>query len=107
MVLSLLSILTINYSTAQILPIKKPELSTEETQKKLLVDVLKPLPKPIKKKEIDEKKEIIVKKVKEQSGLLLPKKKPIIAGSVVVKNIKESKYFSKKTLNLQKRQFLK
>ena len=56
MVLSLLSILTINYSTAQILPIKKPELSTEETQKKLLVDVLKPLPKPIKKKKLRKKK---------------------------------------------------
>ena len=103
MVLSLLSILTINFSSAQILPLKKPKLSTEETQKKLLVDVLKPLPKPIKKKEIEEKKEIIVKKVKEQSGLLLPKKKPIIAGSVDVKNIKESKYFSKKDFKLAKK----
>ena len=103
MVLFLLSISTINFSSAQILPIKKPELSTEETQKKLLVDVLKPLPKPIKKKEIEEKKEIIVKKVKEQSGLLLPKKKPIIAGSVDVKNIKESKYFSKKDFKLAKK----
>ena len=103
MVLFSLSILTINYSSAQILPIKKPELSTEETEKKLLVDVLKPLPKPIKKKEIEEKKEIIVKKVKEQSGLLLPKKKPIIAGSVNVKNIKESKYFSKKDFKLAKK----
>ena len=72
MILSLLSILTINFSSAQILPLKKPKLSTEETQKKLLVDFLKPLPKPIKKKEIEKKKEIIVKKVKEQSGLLLP-----------------------------------
>ena len=103
MILSLLSILTINFSSAQILPLKKPKLSTEETQKKLLVDVLKPLPKPIKKKEIEEKKEIIVKKVKEQSGLLLPKKKPIIAGSVNVKNIKESKYFSKKDFKLAKK----
>ena len=77
--MSLLSILTINFSSAQILPLKKPVLSTEETRKKLLVDVLKPLPKPIKKKEIEEKKEIIVKKVKEQSGLLLPKKKPVIS----------------------------
>ena len=103
MVLSLLSILTINFSSAQILPLKKPKLSTEETQKKLLVDFLKPLPKPIKKKEIEKKKEIIVKKVKEQSGLLLPKKKPIIAGSVDVKNIKESKYFSKKDFKLAKK----
>ena len=103
MVLFLLSISTINFSSAQILPLKKPKLSTEETQKKLLVDVLKPLPKPIKKKEIEEKKEIIVKKVKEQSGLLLPKKKPIIAGSVDVKNIKESKYFSKKDFKLAKK----
>ena len=102
-VLSLLSILTINFSSAQILPLKKPKLSTEETQKKLLVDVLKPLPKPIKKKEIEKKKEIIVKKVKEQSGLLLPKKKPIIAGSVDVKNIKVSKYFSKKDFKLAKK----
>ena len=55
MVLSLLSILTINFSSAQILPLKKPKLSMEDS-KKLLVDVLKPPPKPIKKKEIEKKK---------------------------------------------------
>ena len=34
---------------AEIIPLKKPTQTKEEEEKKLLVDVLKPLPKPIKK----------------------------------------------------------
>ena len=63
-ILSLFSILTLNSSLAEILPLKKPTLSKEETKKKLLVDILKPLPKPIKKTKIKAKEEIIVKKRK-------------------------------------------
>ena len=48
-----------NIALSEIIPLKKPSQSKEETQKKLLVDVLKPLPKPIEKtetKKIEEKK---------------------------------------------------
>mgnify|MGYP001321937620 CR=1 FL=1 len=73
---------------SEIIPLKKPTQSKEETQKKLLVDVLKPLPKPIEKsvtKTIEEK--VIVKKEKKK-GLILPKKKPLIAGSENIKEVK-------------------
>ena len=39
----------INLSIADIIPIKKPIQTKEDTQKKLLIDVIRPLPKPIKK----------------------------------------------------------
>ena len=44
----------INYTnifSSEVIPIKKPAQTKEETQKKLLIDVLKPLPKPLKKTE--------------------------------------------------------
>ncbi len=72
---------TFNSVAAEIIPIKKPAQTKEEKQKKLLVDVLRPLPKPILKKETkSEKKEIELKKPK-IAGIILPKKKPIIAGT--------------------------
>ena len=90
-----------NLAISEIIPLKKPIQTKEETQKKLLIDVLKPLPKPIKKTEtkIEEKEVTVVKKSK--SDLILPKKKPLIAGSKKnTKNIKISKYYSKKDFNL-------
>ena len=64
-----------NFAHSEIIPLKKPVQTKEEKQKKLLIDVLRPLPKPVAKteKEIDEK-EVLVKKEK-KSGLILPKKK--------------------------------
>ena len=88
---------------SEIIPVKKPILTNEETQKKLLVDILKPLPKPIKK--IDKKnveKEIIVLK-KKISGLILPKKKPLIAGSKKIADVKISKYYNKKDFSIAKK----
>ena len=38
-----------NIAISDIIPLIKPSQTTEETEKKLLIDVLKPLPKPIKK----------------------------------------------------------
>ena len=40
-----------NFVLSEIIPLKKPTQSKEVTQKKLLIDILKPLPKPIKKTE--------------------------------------------------------
>ena len=50
---------------SEIFPLKKPIQTKEETEKKLLIDTLRPLPKPLKItkiKEIEEK--VVVKKKK-------------------------------------------
>ena len=91
---------TNNFVFSEIIPLKKPVQTKEETQKKLLIDVLKPLPKPIIESEIKSvEKETIVKKEK-KIEFILPKKKPLIAGSKKAKEIKISKYYSKKDFNL-------
>ena len=89
-----------NIAISDIIPLIKPSQTTEETEKKLLIDVLKPLPKPIKKtqeKKI-EKEDIAKQDIK--INFLLPKKKPLIAGSEKPKNIKISKYYNKKDFSL-------
>ena len=66
---------------ADIIPLKKPLQSKEEKEQKLLIDVLKPLTKPIKEtvnKEIEKKTVVQKQKI---NGLILPKKKPLIAGT--------------------------
>ncbi|MDC3090122.1 lytic transglycosylase domain-containing protein [Candidatus Pelagibacter sp.] len=93
-----------NFVLSDIIPLKKPSQTKEETQKKLLIDVLKPLPKPIKitetktKKENTEKK-IVLKKEKKRE-LILPKKKPLVAGSKKTVDVNISKYYSKKDFSL-------
>ncbi len=83
-----------NTVSSEIIPIKKPSQTPEETKKKLLIDVLKPLPKPIKvveKENVDEK---VVKENTDKIDFILPKKKPLVAGSKKVKDIKISKFYS-------------
>ena len=60
-----------------ILPLKKPVLTILELNKKVSINILKPLAKPnkIKKKPIE-----IVKKKEIKLKLIIPKKKPLIAG---------------------------
>ncbi len=94
-------------ASSEIIPLKKPIQSKEEKEQKLLIDTLKPLPKPISKGNLDEKtkpdktKEIVKKK--EKLNFILPKKKPLIAGSEKPKNIKISKYYNKKDFALAKK----
>ncbi len=89
-----------------VVPLKKPVLSKEEIQKKISINILKPLKKPSKTKEI-KIEEVIVKKelvLKEKKlSFKIPKKKPIIAGASKPKNIKISRYFSKKDFGLAKK----
>jgi soluble lytic murein transglycosylase len=100
----MLNLISGNSATlSEIIPLKKPAQTNEETQKKLLIDILKPLPKPlniIKKKPTEEK--IIVKKEK-KSKIILPKKKPLIAGAEKKTEVKISKYYSKKDFSLANR----
>ena len=88
---------------SEIIPLKKPIQTKEEVQKKLLIDVLKPLPKPIKKIETKKIEEKIVVKKEKKIGLILPKKKPLIAGSKKTEEVKISKYYNKKDFNLAKK----
>ena len=92
---------------AEIIPLKKPSQTKEEEEKKLLVDVLKPLPKPIEKKEIQKKEEQIEKKIvsknENDKSIILPKKKPLIAGSKKSDTVKKSKYYNKKDFAIAKK----
>ena len=92
---------------AEIIPLKKPIQSIKEKEKKLLIDVLKPLQKPLTKKVIkNEQKQPNYKKVtkkKSDIGIILPKKKPLIAGAKKKDPVKKSKYYSKKDFALAKK----
>ena len=89
-----------------IVPLKKPVLSKEEIQKKISINILKPLKKPSKTKEV-KIKEVIVKKelvLKEKKlSFKIPKKKPTVAGISSAMNIKISKYYSKRDFGLAKK----
>ncbi len=89
-----------------VVPLKKPILSKEEIQKKISINILKPLKKPTKTKEI-KIEEVIVKKelvLKEKKlSFKIPKKKPTITGTSTAKNIKISRYYSKKDFGLAKK----
>ena len=89
-----------NIALSEIIPLKKPQQSKEETQIKLLTDSIKPLQKPITKKKPVEIKKKVVEKKQIKSVLILPKKKPLIAGAQKAKDIKISKYYNKKDFSL-------
>ena len=105
-IFSFVIILNQNYLKAtenNLIPLKKPLLTEQELKEKVEVNLLKPLKKPkksIKKKE--EVKEIVEKKTVKPK-LLLPKKKPLIAGTDTQIKIKKSKYFSKKDFSLARK----
>ena len=93
-----------NFALSEIIPLKKPSQTKEETKKKLLIDVLKPLPKPIKNiktetKKVNTEKKVVLKEEKKRK-FILPKKKPLVAGSKKTADVKISKYYSKKDFNL-------
>ena len=92
---------------AEIIPLKKPTQSKEEKEKKLLIDVVKPLPKPINKKIIKKEKKQpqkkIVSKKENNQEIILPKKKPLIAGSKKKDTVKKSKYYSKKDFSIARK----
>ena len=90
----------INKVSSEIIPPKKPIQTKEETKKKLLVDVLKPLPKPLNKTVTKVVEEQSVVKKEKKTGLILPKKKPLVAGTKKVSSIKISKYYNKKDFGL-------
>jgi len=100
------SSITILFS-AEIIPIKKPIQTKAEKDQKLLIDIMKPLPKPIPKKiveEIEKKPEDEIKlKAEKDLGIILPKKKPLIAGTKKTDTAKKSKYYNKKDFEIAKK----
>ena len=100
------STITILFST-EIIPLKKPIQTKAEKDQKLLIDVMKPLPKPIPKKiveEIENKPEDEIKlKAEKDLGIILPKKKPLIAGTKKTDTAKKSKYYNKKDFEIAKK----
>ncbi len=89
-----------------IVPLKKPVLTNEEIQKKISINILKPLKKPSKKKEV-KIEEVVVKKelvLKEKKlSFKIPKKKPTVAGLSTSMNIKISKYYNKRDYGIAKK----
>jgi soluble lytic murein transglycosylase len=86
----------------KILPIKKPILSDSELQKKVLVNIIKPLPKPDFSKE-QKKTEVANEGNNQRPQYLLPKKKPLIAGINIKPDIDKSKFYSQKDFSLAKK----
>ena len=88
--------------TSQIIPLQKPTLSSEEIIKKISKNIITPLKKPTKLKKVEKK--VVVKEIKEKKlSFKIPKKKPSVAGVTTTKNIKISKYYSKKDFGLAKK----
>ena len=92
------SLISFNFSSAQIVPLKKPSLSSEELNKKIILNTIKPLKKPSKVKV--EKK---VAKKETKLSFLLPKKKPVISGLINSGTVKISKFYNKKDFGIAKK----
>ncbi len=87
----------------KIIPLKKPQLSEAEINKKISVNILKPLAKP-KKIDPNQKQKIVKNPKKDQKlNYLLPKKKPITAGIIKKEKIITSKYYNKKDVAIAKK----
>ncbi len=97
-----LKITKIYAEVIQIIPPQKPSLSSEEIIKKISKNIIIPLKKPSKLKKAEKK--IIVNETKEKKfSFKIPKKKPTVAGVSTNKNIKISKFYSKKDFSLAKK----
>ena len=99
-------LITNNFAFSQnskIIPIKKPILTDDEIQKKIILNILKPLPKP----NFKEKPKVVEKITKDKKSLkpkyLLPKKKPLIAGKNTKPRIDRSKFYTKKDFSFAKK----
>ena len=91
-----------NANIDNIIPLKKPLLSNQELKKKVLINILKPLPKPKTKNAEKETKEIVIKE-EIKPKFLIPKKKPLIAGTNKKIKIKKSKFYSQQDFSIAKK----
>ncbi len=85
----------------KIVPIKKPFLTDSELKKKVLINILLPLPKPgIAEQNINIE---ITKKEIKKPKYILPKKKPLIAGKDKSIKTRKSKFYSKKDFSIARK----
>jgi soluble lytic murein transglycosylase len=90
--------------TKNLIPLKKPVLSSDEFDKKLSKNALKPLKKPIKTKKILVKENTPDQIIKETKlSFKVPKKKPTVTGIITTKDVKISKYYNKKDFGIAKK----
>ena len=97
------------FLSAEIIPLKKPIQTQDEKDQKLLIDVIKPLPKPVTNKVIEKKEEPkkeIKLKAEKDLGIILPKKKPLIAGTKKTDTAKKSKHYNKNDFDIAKKAIL-
>ena len=94
--------LTFASENLKIVPLKKPLLSDSELKKKVLINILKPIPKPKKTEKKTINKEITKKSLGKPKNLL-PKKKPLIAAKDTTSKITKSKFYKKKDFALAKK----
>ncbi|WP_435163920.1 lytic transglycosylase domain-containing protein [Candidatus Pelagibacter bacterium nBUS_25] len=87
-----------------IIPLKKPDLSRDELNKKISKNILKPIKKPNKnqKKNVEKKITVEPKKISNLS-FKIPKKKPTVVGKKGTTRVKLSKYYSKKDFSIAKK----
>ena len=88
-------------------PLKKPSLTDEEIVKKLTQNILVPIKKPKKIKEIKIVEKKIIKTITDAKdkklSFKIPKKKPSIPGVTTSRSVKISKYYSKKDFNIARK----
>ena len=100
----IISFNNLSAETISLIPLKKPVLSNDEFNKKISKNIIKPIRKPKKDKIVSIEKKKIIKTLKETKlSFKIPKKKPSIAGINTSKNIKISKYYSKKDFGIAKK----
>ncbi|MSP10670.1 MAG: lytic transglycosylase domain-containing protein [Pelagibacteraceae bacterium] len=87
----------------EIIPLKKPNLSKQENNTKILSSSLKPLQKPIKKNQTTE--EVITSDIKidKKLELKVPKKKPLIVVTNIKPKINISKYYNSSDFEIAKK----
>ena len=100
----IISFNNLSAETISLIPLKKPVLSNDEFNKKISKNIIKPIRKPKKDKIVSIEKKKIIKTLKETKlSFKIPRKKPSIAGINTSKNIKISKYYSKKDFGIAKK----
>ena len=109
LIIGLILTISINYQdlsaeSLALIPLKKPILTAVEIEKKLSKNILKPIKKPKKTRDIKlEEKKIVELKKEKKISYKIPKKKPIINSVNKKKIINNSKYYSKKDYALAKK----
>ena len=103
----LISIILINFTNAnsedkKILPIKKPDLTVEEIEQKLSINILRPLEKPKDQTEA-EIEEVNIEISEKKIAFIIPKKKPIVLGKTESEKVEISKFFNKKDFAIAKK----